>query len=456
MQSSPGRPKGYCALISLGCPKNLVDSEQMLGLLQLEGYRWVAEPEGADFVVINTCGFLESARREAHEVIAEMVGLKRQGKLGGVIVAGCLAQRDGENLIEAFPEVDRVVGVFARGEIASVAGGLLEGETRPRAVLTEAPERAMADDHRSRITLPHLAYLKIAEGCDRVCSFCTIPAIRGKFTSKPLEQIVAEARRLAEEGVRELILIAQDTTYYGLDLYGRPRLADLLRALDDVDGLAWIRVMYLYPMHLTDELIEMVATGSKILPYLDLPLQHINDEVLRRMGRRVGRAQTEELLDRLRERIEGVVLRTTLIAGFPGETEEQFEELLDFVRRRRFERLGAFAYSREPDTPSDALDGHLPERLKQDRRDRLLAAQQEIAFAWNESQVGRSREVLVDSSIEGEKNAYVGRTSADAPEIDGIIYITGKNLRPGQIVPCEIVASQEYDLIGVATGRPRS
>jgi ribosomal protein S12 methylthiotransferase len=305
---------------------------------------------------------------------------------------------------------------------------------------------------RCRLTPPHLAFLKISEGCNRSCSFCAIPQIRGPYASKPIEQIVSEAEELAADGVRELIVVAQDTTFYGIDLYGRPRLAEVLRRLDRLDGLAWIRLMYLYPVHVTDELMDVFAGAEKILPYLDLPLQHINDEILGQMRRRVTRAQTERLLDRLRERIPELVLRTTLIAGFPGESEEQFAELLEFVRQRRFERLGVFCYSDEPGTPAGGLESKVPDELCRARRGRLLAAQQEIAFAWGESQVGRRLDVLLDAAVPEAANAYVGRSYADAPEIDGVVYVTGENLAPGQIVPCEIVAARGYDLIGVAEG----
>ena len=266
-----------------------------------------------------------------------------------------------------------------------------------------APSQPLPDTGRLRITLPHLAYLKIAEGCNRLCSFCSIPRMRGPYASKPIEQVAAEAEELAADGVRELVLVAQDTTFYGLDIDGRPRLAELLRRLEQVDGLAWIRLMYLYPAHVTDELIEVIASSRKILPYLDMPLQHINDEVLQRMRRRIGRRETEQLLERLRGRIDSLVLRTTLMTGFPGETEEQFEELLDFVRRWRFERLGAFAYCDEPGTPAAELDGHLPEEVKQARRDRLMEVQQEIAFAWNASQVGRQLDVMIDRCISARR-----------------------------------------------------
>ena len=320
------------ALISLGCPKNLVDSERMAGLLQLHGYRMVLQPDGADVVVVNTCGFIADARTESYETIEEMLRLKQRGRVGRVIVAGCLAERDKARLWEKYPEIDQLIGVFARDEISLTVERLDRGEEEQRGLFRQAPICPLPDSGRRRITLRHLAYLKIAEGCNRLCSFCSIPQMRGPYASKPIEHVVAEAEELAADGVRELVLVAQDTTFYGLDSDGQPRLAELLRRLEAVEGLAWIRLMYLYPMYVTDELIEVLAGGGKVLPYLDLPLQHVNDEVLRRMRRRVDRQQIEQLLDRLRQRIDALVLRTTLMTGFPGETEEQFAELLDFLR----------------------------------------------------------------------------------------------------------------------------
>ncbi len=441
--------------MTLGCPKNLVDSERMLGLLRLDGYQLVREPKGADFVLINTCGFVETAREESLAAIREMERLKRRGLVGGVIVTGCLAQRDQEHLLEQCPGIDQLVGVFGRDEITEAADRLLTGQSRQRTILRPPPPRPLPDTDRLRVTARHVAYLKISEGCDRLCTFCTIPSMRGRYASKPIDEVVSEAGQLAADGVRELILVGQDTSYYGVDLSGWPRLAELLARLDEVDGLQWIRLMYLYPTYVTEELVEVIASGRRILPYVDLPLQHVNDQVLRRMNRGVSRADTEALLDRLRERIEGLVLRTTLMAGFPGETEEQFEELLGFVRRRRFERLGVFTYSREPGTPAAQFEGQVSESVRQARCEGLLAAQQAIAFAWNESQVGRRWDVIIDQSVPGEKEAYVGRGSADAPDVDGVVYVTGRDLAPGQIVPCEIVATSRYDLIGVAVGEPR-
>jgi ribosomal protein S12 methylthiotransferase len=449
--------RGRYAFISLGCAKNLVDSERMLGLLQLEGYELVQDPEGADFVVINTCGFIDQARTESFAAIDEMLELKRQGRLGGVIVAGCLAERQQDTLLDERPEIDSLVGVFGREEVTRVADRLLGNLTEQRTVFRPAPVRALSDRDRLRITPRHFAYLKISEGCDRLCTFCAIPKMRGKHASKPIEEILAEARQLVADGVRELIVVAQDTTYYGLDLYGETRLSELLRQLDQVDGLDWIRLMYFYPMYVTDELIDVIAGAKKILPYIDMPLQHINDEMLRRMARRVTRAQTESLLGRLRERIPGLTLRTTFITGFPGETEEAFEELVTFVEQQRFAHMGVFIYSYEPDTPAARLPDQIAEEVKAARRERLMAAQQPLVFARNQAQVGQRREVIIDQPVEGERNVWIGRTPGDAPDVDGIVYVTGgrHRLRTGALVPCDIVTTRDYDLIGLATSKGR-
>src|SRR5207237_247713 len=312
------------AFVSLGCPKNLVDSERMLGRLSEHGYALVPEADGADVVVVNTCGFIEPARQESLGVIREMLALKGQGRVGAVIVAGCLAERKKDDLLNEVPEVDHIVGVFGREEIGGVVDRVLAQRLEQRSLFRPAPVRAQEDTARLRITPRHYAYLKISEGCDRLCTFCAIPSMRGKHVTKPIEEILREARELAADGVRELILVAQDTTYYGLDLYGKVRLAELLRQLDKVEGIEWIRILYAYPIHFTDELIETLASAQKIIPYLDMPLQHINDRMLRRMQRRVNRADTEELLARLRQSWPGLTLRTTFIVGFPGETEAEF------------------------------------------------------------------------------------------------------------------------------------
>jgi ribosomal protein S12 methylthiotransferase len=418
-------------------------------------------------VVVNTCGFIEPARQESLALIREMLVLKQQGRVGSVVVAGCLAERKKEDLLQELPSVDYIVGVFGREEIAQVVdrtltkslcdkgGGSPEAkDSRPpnrreqRSLFRPAPVRAMEDTARLRITPRHYAYLKISEGCDRLCTFCAIPAMRGKHVTKPIEEVLREARELVADGVRELILVAQDTTYYGLDLYGRVRLADLLRELDQFEGLKWIRLLYTYPIFFTEELIQTLAGTQKILPYLDLPLQHINDRILRRMQRRVDRAGTEALLHKLRLAIPGLVLRTTFITGFPGETEAEFEELVRFVKEVRFERAGVFPYSFEPGTPATRLDGHLPEEVRQERRDRLMEVQQEVAFAWSRQQVGKELEVIVDGPDPEIPGQTLGRTFADAPDIDGQVRIKGKRLSPGDMVRIKVTGADSYDLAG--------
>ena len=447
--------KGTYSFVSLGCPKNLVDSERMLGLLQLDGYKLVNEPVGADFVIVNTCGFIENARKESFATIDEMLEHKRLGHIRGVIVSGCLAEREKEKLLEDRPEIDHLVGVFGREHVTKVADRLVGGLHEQRTVFQPAPSHPLPDTARLRITPRHFAFLKISEGCDRLCTFCAIPKMRGKHATKPIEEVIAEATELAQDGVRELVVVAQDTTYYGLDLYGRTRLAELLTQLEAVPGIEWIRIMYLYPMYFSDDVIDVIARSKKIIPYLDLPLQHINDTMLRRMARQVAKGPTEELLAKLRERIPGLVMRTTFITGFPGETEEQFEELVAFVARQKFERLGVFTYSFEPDTPAARLPDHLSDEVKESRRARLMAVQQQIAFDWTQAQIGRQWDVLLDRPVPGEKNAWIGRSYADAPDVDGVVYVTGPRLSAGKIVPCEIVAVSGYDLVGVAVGKPR-
>ena len=442
--------KGRYAFVSLGCPKNLVDSERMLGLLQLDGYQLIDDPDGADFVVVNTCGFIERARDESYSAIREMVDLKKRGRLNGIIVSGCLAERQKEALLDECPEIDHLVGVFGREEITKVADRLVGDLQEQRTVFQPAPIRALSDRQRLRITPSHFAYLKISEGCDRLCTFCAIPGMRGKHASKPMEEVVAEARELAAAGVRELIIVAQDTTYYGMDIYGEPRLDQLLAELDRVDGLDWIRLMYFYPMYVTDQVIDRIANSSKIVPYIDIPLQHINDTMLKRMARRVNRRETEELLGRLRTRIPNLALRTTFITGFPGETDAQFEELVSFVQQQRFERMGVFTYSYEASTPSAALPGHVDEHVKEARREHLMQVQQEIAFEWNAGKIGQQMDVLLDGPVPGEEGVYFGRSYADAPDVDGLVWVSGEELAAGQIRKVEVVTSQGYDLVAAA------
>src|SRR5437868_5163035 len=427
---APGSPKGSYAFISLGCPKNTVDSERMLGKLAQDGYALQPDADGADVVVVNTCGFIEPARQESLAVIREMLALKERGRVGAVVVAGCMAERQRELLLEAVPEVDQIVGVFGREEITEVVDRAVQHITEQRSVFRPAPVRALEDTARLRITPRHYAYLKISEGCDRLCTYCAIPKMRGKHVTKPIEEVIREANELAADGVRELIIVAQDTTYYGMDLYGRTRLAELLRELDKVDGIEWIRTLYAYPEHISDELIETFAGSKKIIPYLDMPLQHINDRVLKRMIRRVDRAATENLLHRLRAKWPDLAIRTTFITGFPGETDAEFEELRDFVAEFKFERVGCFPYSLEPGTPAEKLDGHLPEDVKQARVAAIMEVQQRVAFEWAAAQVGKEHPVLIDAPDPEFASHFRGRTYADAPEIDCAVRVKGKNLRP--------------------------
>jgi ribosomal protein S12 methylthiotransferase len=445
-------PSKTFAFVSLGCPKNLVDSERMLGKLAQDGYALTPSADGADVVVVNTCGFIEPARQESLGVIREMLALKEQGRVGAVVVAGCLAERKKDDLLQEVPGVDHIVGVFGREEISQVLDRTLYQRRRDeqRSLFRPAPVRALEDTARLRITPRHYAYLKISEGCDRLCTFCAIPSMRGKHVTKPIEEVVREARELVADGVRELILVAQDTTYYGLDLYGEVRLAALLRALDSIDGLEWIRVLYAYPIHFSPELIETLAGCKKVLPYLDMPLQHINDRMLRRMQRRVSRAETEDLLATLRQAIPGLALRTTFIVGFPGETEAEYEELAEFVKQARFERLGVFPYSLEPGTPAARLPDHLPEEVKLQRRDRLMEIQQEVAFGWAREQVGTEMEVIVDAPDPEVPGHVLARSHADAPEIDCLVRLKGKGLHPGDLVRARVSGADGYDLLARA------
>jgi ribosomal protein S12 methylthiotransferase len=450
--------RGAYAFISLGCPKNLVDSEQMLGILQQRGYQLVQNPEESDFVVINTCGFIENARKESFEAIDQMLELKRSGKIRGVVITGCLAERQNDSLLTERPEIDGLVGVFGRDEIGNLVDRIMDGLDEQRSIFRPAPIRALSDHMRLQVTPKHFAYLKISEGCDRLCTFCAIPKMRGKHASKPMEDILIEARRLADSGVRELIVVAQDTTYYGIDMFGEPRLRQLLEELDQVEGLDWIRLMYFYPMYIDRALLETIGQSKRILPYIDMPLQHASNPVLKRMSRRVTRESTIEMVSMMRQTIPELVLRTTMITGFPGETDEQFEELVEFVDEMHFERLGVFTYSVESDTPASRLDEHLPERIKKERRKRLMEVQQKNAFEWCVKQQGKRLEVLldkpVDKPVEGVSNSWIGRSYADAPDVDACVFVTPSDdvvLQAGDLVECEIVSSNAYDLVAVAT-----
>ena len=441
------------ALVSLGCPKNLVDSEKMLAHLAEAGCVVGAPMDEADVIVVNTCGFLAAARDESLEVIAEALAHKRTGRARRVVVAGCLVQRDAESLYETADGIDAIVGVHSRDEIASAVVGAGR-VTR----IAPAGGAAPSDRGRFRLTRSHTAYLRIAEGCSRRCSFCMIPALRGPFRSKPPEAVLAEARELIDAGAVELNVIAQDTTSYGRDLAGGVDLASLLGRLGGLAGLAWLRLLYAYPVRFTGRLIDALAGGGAVLPYVDLPLQHVSDPILRRMRRGGTRRGIERLLERLRRRVEGVAIRTTLLVGFPGESEAQFEELLDFVREMRFDALGVFVFSPEPPAPAAALAGQVPDEIKARRAETLMLAQQEIAFAACRRQIGETVQVLVDGT--DAEGCCFGRTYAQAPDIDSVCYLTEP--RPaGTFVAGEVVDADGYDLIvapsppGEARGRHR-
>jgi len=452
--SSDPNARGRYAVISLGCPKNLVDTEQMLGRLDEDGYNMVGSVDDADFVVVNTCGFIDSAREESLGAIDEMLALKRQGKIRNVIVTGCLAERQQGKLLEARPEIDAMIGVFGRNEIVSVIDRLQSGIEEQQKVFRPAPIKPLSDAVRSAVTPRHFAYLKISEGCDRLCTFCAIPKMRGKHYSKPIEQVIDEAKRLGDSGVKEIVVVAQDTTYYGKDLYGEPRLTQLLGELDKINSVDWIRLMYFYPMYIDNALIDTLAGAERILPYIDMPLQHASDRMLKRMSRKTTRSLQEEILGQFRSRIKNVVMRTTMIAGFPGETDEDFAELMDFAEQQRFEHLGVFTYSIEEDTPAAKLPDRVPKEVADRRQGELMALQQGIAFQWNQSRVGTIEKVIIDSPLPDEPGVWIGRTRAEAPDIDGIVYVTAsdeeQSIHVGDMLNSEIVAAEGYDLVAVA------
>jgi ribosomal protein S12 methylthiotransferase len=436
------------SFVSLGCAKNLVDSEVLLGHLAKGGFDLCADYKRSDVVVVNTCGFLQASEKESMDTIEEMVALKGRGRLKAVVVAGCLPQRYGAEFEKRLRGVDAVLGITHREKIAEVCASLLE-KVRParpvNLVSTDLP-RYEIDRDRVRLTPRHTAYLRLSEGCDHTCSFCVIPRIRGKFRSKPMEVLLAEAEELARDGARELNLIAQDTTSYGLDLYGKLVLDELLRRLADVPGVEWIRLLYCYPSYVTDRLIDEVARNPKVVKYVDMPIQHTRERVLRAMRRGVTERSQKELVRKWRERVPGLVFRTTVIVGFPGETEEDFEGLLGDLQELRFERLGAFVYSREPGSRADALEGHLPEEVKQRRYARVMQQQQEIAFAHNRAMVGREVPVIVERRLDAAR--WEGRTAGDAPEIDGLIALHGARAEVGAVTRARVTGWSVYDLIG--------
>ena len=432
--------------ISLGCDKNLVDSEVMLGLLAKEGYQMVDDEQEADVIVINTCCFIHDAKEESIQTILEMAQYKEEGRLKALIVTGCLAQRYQQEVLDEIPEVDAVLGTTAYTEIARAIEEALEGKGK---VTTEDLNALpLTDPHRIVTTGGHYAYLKIAEGCGKHCTYCIIPKLRGDYRSVPMERLIAEAKDLAEQGVRELILVAQETTLYGKDLYGEKSLYRLLKELCRIDGIRWIRILYCYPEEIDDPLIQVIKEEKKICHYLDLPIQHASDEVLRRMGRRTSKEQLKAVIGKLREEIPDICLRTTLITGFPGETKEQHEELMEFVDEMEFDRLGVFTYSPEEDTPAAEMPDQIPEEIKEERQAELMELQQDIAFDAAENMIGKEVLVMIEGKV-ADENAYVGRTYKDAPGVDGLIFInTEEELMSGDFAKVKVTGALEYDLIG--------
>ena len=451
--------------VSLGCDKNLVDTEMMLGLLNRDGHTFTDDENEADIIVINTCCFINDAKEESVNTILEMAELKKTGKCKALIVTGCMAQRYKQEILEEIPEVDGILGTSTYDEISNVLKQALGGEAH---VSCFHDLNALPEVETSRIitTGGHYAFLKIAEGCDKHCTYCIIPSLRGNYRSVPMERLLKEANELADQGVRELILVAQETTLYGVDLYGKKMLPELLHKLAEIPGIYWIRIQYCYPEEITDEfieairiqycypeeitdeLIEAIKSEEKVCHYLDVPIQHASDRILKRMGRRTNQAQLREIIGKLRAAVPDIALRTTMISGFPGETQEDHEEVMRFVDEMEFERLGVFTYSAEEDTPAAAFPDQIPEEVKEERRDEIMELQQEIAFEKSESMVGRVLDVMIEGKVADEA-AYVGRTYMDAPNVDGYIFVnSGELFMSGDFVRVKVTGSNDYDLIG--------
>ena len=433
--------------ISLGCDKNLADSEEMLGLLTAGGHEITDDETQADAIVINTCCFIKDAKEESVETILEMAEYKKTGSCHALIVTGCMAQRYQKEIIEEVPEVDAVLGTTSYGDIVkaleeAVAGNHFE-EFRDIDYLPDTGSK------RVLTTGGHFGYLKIAEGCDKHCTYCIIPKLRGKFRSVPMERLIAQAEDMAEQGVKELILVAQETTVYGKDLYGKKSLHILLKKLCEIRGIRWIRILYCYPEEIYDELIETIRDEKKICHYLDIPIQHASDRILKRMVRRTSKQELIDIVGKLRKEIPDIVLRTTLITGFPGETEEDHEELKEFVDEMEFDRLGVFTYSPEENTPAAEMADQVPEEVKEERRDELMELQQEISYDRGQDRIGQELLVMIEGKV-ADESAYIGRTYGDAPKVDGYIFVqTGELLMTGDFAKVRVTGALEYDLIGV-------
>ena len=432
--------------ISLGCDKNLVDTEVMLGMLASRGYEMTNDEQEADIIVINTCCFIHDAKEESIQNSLEMAEYKKNGSAKALIVTGCMAERYRQEILDEIPEVDEVLGTTAYDRILDAVDAALAGQHE--VMTADLDALPLPETKRLVTTGGHFAYLKIAEGCDKHCTYCIIPKIRGNFRSVPMERLLKEAQDLAEQGVKELILVAQETTLYGKDLYGEKSLPKLLRELCKISGIRWIRILYCYPEEITDELIQVMKEESKICHYLDLPIQHANDTILKRMGRRTSKQELIDIVQKLRKEIPDICLRTTLITGFPGETQEQHEEVMEFIDTLEFDRLGAFTYSPEEDTPAATFEDQIDEEVKEDRQADIMELQQEIAFDKAEDMIGREVLVMIEGKV-ADENAYVGRTYRDAPNVDGLIFInTDVELISGDFAKVKVTGALDYDLIG--------
>ena len=432
--------------ISLGCDKNLVDTEVMLGMLASRGYEMTNDEQEADIIVINTCCFIHDAKEESIQNILEMAEYKKNGSAKALIVTGCMAERYRQEILDEIPEVDEVLGTTAYDRILDAVDAALAGQHE--VMTADLDALPLPETKRLVTTGGHFAYLKIAEGCDKHCTYCIIPKIRGNFRSVPMERLLKEAQDLAEQGVKELILVAQETTLYGKDLYGEKSLPKLLRELCKISGIRWIRILYCYPEEITDELFQVMKEEPKICHYLDLPIQHANDTILKRMGRRTSKQELIDIVQKLRKEIPDICLRTTLITGFPGETQEQHEEVMEFIDTLEFDRLGAFTYSPEEDTPAATFEDQIDEEVKEDRQADIMELQQEIAFDKAEDMIGREVLVMIEGKV-ADENAYVGRTYRDAPNVDGLIFInTDVELISGDFAKVKVTGALDYDLIG--------
>lgn len=432
--------------ISLGCDKNLVDTEVMLGMLASRGYEMTNDEQEADIIVINTCCFIHDAKEESIQNILEMAEYKKNGSAKALIVTGCMAERYRQEILDEIPEVDEVLGTTAYDRILDAVDAALAGQHE--VMTADLDALPLPETKRLVTTGGHFAYLKIAEGCDKHCTYCIIPKIRGNFRSVPMERLLKEAQDLAEQGVKELILVAQETTLYGKDLYGEKSLPKLLRELCKISGIRWIRILYCYPEEITDELIQVMKEEPKICHYLDLPIQHANDTILKRMGRRTSKQELINIVQKLRKEIPDICLRTTLITGFPGETQEQHEEVMEFIDTLEFDRLGAFTYSPEEDTPAATFEDQIDEEVKEDRQADIMELQQEIAFDKAEDMIGKEVLVMIEGKV-ADENAYVGRTYRDAPNVDGLIFInTDVELISGDFAKVKVTGALDYDLIG--------